>query len=301
MDKHTNSEAVRPRDAATVILIRGNRKKPFELFLMQRHKNQRFMGGAYVFPGGALDSADCDPILSSYAKGLSTKEAVTRLNEPDLSETKALGLFFTAVRETFEESGVLLAGLDAKTSTPGADTHTTDCFPGYREKLHQGSVTLRDFAAKKNIRYALDMLLPYARWITPELEKKRFDTRFFLARMPKNQHPAHDAIELTDSLWVTPAEALKKQANKEILLMPPTLKIMEELSAYTSVDHLFSAASSRKVRPILPQAFPTETGFGVKLPHDPEYNITAYKQPSRDNDPSRIVMVDGKWITMCVN
>ena len=294
----TSSNPTSPKDAATVILIRENSKKPFELFLMRRNKNQSFMGGAFVFPGGALDSADCDPSLSGYSSGLSPDKAALLLNETEITTDRAFGLFFTAIRETFEESGVLLADIDGNLKKP---ENKNGFFSKYRKMLHEGSATLKDFAEKENIRYNLNLLMPYARWITPEVEGKRFDTRFFIAKTPDDQKPSHDSIELVDSLWLTPAEALEKQRKKEILLMPPTLKTIEELSVYSDSEQLFSPTGVRKITPILPQTFQTENGFGVKLPCDPEYTIPVYKQPARKNETSRIVMIDGRWETRCVN
>lgn len=297
MISQSNSEIAAPKDAATVILVREKNKKPFELYLMRRHRKQSFMGGAYVFPGGALDAADCDADLTQHMKGISLEDAVNQLNESDTPQEKVLGLYFTAVRETFEEAGVLLADIE----DDAINGNFTDHFNGYREQIHDGKLSLKEFAARENILYAMDLLIPYSRWITPEVESKRFDTRFFLAKKPKNQNPEHDRIELVDSLWITPEEALEKNARKEIMLMPPTLKTIEELSSYSSIDELFDFVSASKVEPILPQAFQAETGFGVMLPHDPEYVIEAYKQPPREDDPSRVVNVGGKFQTFFPN
>ncbi len=161
-------------------------------------------------------------------------------------------------------------------------------------------MSLIDLAQAEDICFRIDLLRPYAHWITPQVESKRFDTRFLLARMPSNQIPVHDSIELTDSLWITPADALVRQKAGELLLMPPTLKTMEELADFSSVDQLFTEAASREIQPILPQTFTTSDGFGVKLPHDPEYTLTDFKLPPRPDEPSRIVMVNGRWQTVRV-
>jgi len=284
-----------PRDAATVILTRDTGEKPFEIFLMRRHKKQAFMGGAFVFPGGRLDESDCDPVLASFAQGLSAEDASYKLNEPDIPQNKALGLFFTAVRETFEESRVLLAASASEGATGFINKKNLDRFESYRKKIHEGEMSLAQLAGTENINFKLDLLMPYSRWITPEIESKRFDTRFLLARMPIEQHTIHDSIEMTESLWITPADALKKQQDDNLLLMPPTLKTIEELTEFSSIDQIFSAAASRKIQTILPQAFQVQDEFGVKLPHDPEYTITEYKQPHQPEGPTRIVNVEGKW------
>ncbi len=298
MNNPQHPEIPRPRDAATVILIRETQKKPFEFFLMRRHKKQNFMGGAFVYPGGALDEGDCDAELVRHMDGISVNDAVTRLNEPETPEEKVLGLFFAAVRETFEESGVLLSDVTVNSNNPEKSRALADHLNGYRNQIHEGTLTLKDFAVRENFRYALDHLMPFARWITPEVESRRFDTRFFIARIPRHQKPEHDHIEMVESLWLTPEEAKAKNDRGEIMLMPPTLKTIEEISLFSSVDELFESVSKVKIRPILPQAFQAESGFGIKLPHDPEYAIEAYKQPFRENDPSRVVMVDGKFQIM---
>jgi len=285
-------------DAATVILTRDKDGAPFELFLMQRHQKQSFMGSAFVFPGGRLDEADCDSSLAAYGQGLSAEEAKLKLNEPGLSKEKTFGLFFAAVRETFEEAGVLLAAHTSGGKIDFSEHEINSRYNAYRSKLHNQEISLKELAQKEDIRYSLDLLEPYAHWITPENEFKRFNTRFLLARMPRNQAPIHDSVEMTESLWITPADALKQQEAGKILLMPPTLKTMEELSEFSTTGQLLTAAASRKIQPILPQAFSTPDGFGVRLPHDPEYSISGSKQPPRPDEPSRIVMKDGRWKTV---
>jgi len=290
-------------DASTVILVRENPagESPFEMFLMKRHRRQTFMGGAFVFPGGSLDNTDCDPRLASHARGITPEEAPIRLNEPDLPEDKALGLFYAALRETFEEAGVLLGEADSGEAIMQPDSEHASRFAEYRHQIHRGEISLGELAEREAVSYRLDLLTPYAHWITPEIEGKRFDTRFFLARIPDGQVPEHDAIEMTESLWISPAGALALQKRGELLLMPPTLKTVEELTAYSSIDELLTAAIQRTIRPILPQVFQTANCFGVKLPHDVEYTIEEYKQTPRSDEPSRIVMLDGRWRTMCAD
>jgi 8-oxo-dGTP pyrophosphatase MutT (NUDIX family) len=291
-------------DASTVILIRDGGQdsgEPFEIFLMRRHRAQEFMGDATVFPGGRLDDEDCDPILASYVRGLTPEEARLKLKEPDLSNDRALGLFLAAVRETFEEAGILLATTIGGEWINFEDDGTETRFSEYRLRLHKQELSLRELADQENIRYSLDMLTPYSHWITPRIEGKRFDTRFFLARLPDKQMPIHDSIEMTESIWLTPRDALARCDAGQILLMPPTLKTIEELSGYSSADQLFTTTATRTIYPILPQFFQTADSFGVRLPHDAEYSIGEYKQPIRMDESSRIVMIDGRWKTMRAN
>lgn len=282
------------RDATTVILLNEKGKAPFEIFLMRRHRKQSFMGSAYVFPGGRLDDGDCEAELAEYTPGFDMADAPAKLQEPDTPPVKALGLLFAGIRETFEEAGVLLA------AHAEDDEESIARFLTYRKKLHNGEISLLDLIKTENVRFRLDLLTAYSRWITPEVESKRFDTRFLLARTPDNQEAVHDSIEMTESLWITPQDALKKQKAGDLMLMPPTLKTVEELSAYSSVDELFSAAKGFEIKTILPQAHEDENSRGILLPHDPEYQIEEYKQEHRPGEPSRVLRIDGCWQTVIV-
>jgi 8-oxo-dGTP pyrophosphatase MutT (NUDIX family) len=287
---------MKPLDSATVILTRESRQAGrFKVFLMRRHRNQDFMGGAYVFPGGRLDEADCDPGLVRYAGGFTGEDALRGLQSTDLPADRALGLHFAALRETFEESGILLAYGDSGRLVDLGRGETAGRFAGYRLRIREHSLSLRELGEREGLTFALDLLTPYSHWITPEIESKRFSTRFFLARQPSEQLPFHDTIEMTTSAWLAPSEALEQQLAGRILLMPPTLKTLEELSRFDSTDELFRAARSRRIRTILPEAFVTDDGFGVRLPHDPLYKIEAYKQDPRPGETSRIVMRGGMW------
>jgi 8-oxo-dGTP pyrophosphatase MutT (NUDIX family) len=277
-----------PRDAATVILLRDPPAGPYEMFLMQRHRDQSFMGGAHVFPGGRLSDADTDPHLAARTDGSSVFDARRLLQEPELSEARARGLFLAAIRETFEEAGVLVARDASNRSVDLAAPETAARFAASRHELREGRLTLTVLAQCAHIRYAPDLLLPYSHWITPEIEPRRFDTRFFLARLPDGQVAVHDRTELTDSLWLTPSAALAQHRAGRIVLMPPTLKTVEELLVFSSLPDLFAAAADRRIHTILPEAFRTADGFGVRLPNDSEYSLTAYKQGRDLEDSCRL-------------
>ncbi|MBU2053784.1 MAG: NUDIX hydrolase [Proteobacteria bacterium] len=289
-----------PRDAATVILLCDRTDGTYEVFLMRRHRNQAFMGGAFVFPGGHLDAADADPGLAACIGGLSPADARRLLQEPDIPETTALGLFMAAIRETFEEAGILLARDAAGRPVDLAEPETAARFADYRLELHGGRLSLAEMARRENLRYAPDLLVPYSHWITPEIEARRFDTRFFLARFPERQVAVHDRMELTESLWMTPAAALAEHGAGRIVLMPPTLKTIEELLAFSSTEGLFTAARSRRIHPILPEVFRTADSFGIRLPSDSEYSRVARKQQACPGETTRIVMKDGIWKAFAV-
>lgn len=284
-----------PRDAATVILLRDRTEGPYELFLMRRHRNQAFMGGAHVFPGGGLDESDADPGLAAYLGGFCAADARRLLQEPDLPEATALGLFLTAIRETFEEAGVLLARGSSGEPVDLADPGAAERFAFYRLELHARRFTLTDLARREGILYAADLLIPYSHWITPKTEPRRFDTRFFLARLPEGQAAVHDRMELTESCWMTTGSALADHEAGRIALMPPTLKTIEELHAFSRVEPLIAAVRSQRIDTILPEAFWTADSFGIRLPHDSEYTLDAFKQPPRPGETTRMVMQDRIW------
>jgi 8-oxo-dGTP pyrophosphatase MutT (NUDIX family) len=288
------------RDAATVILLRERAGGPYEVFLMRRGRNQAFMGGAHVFPGGRLDDADADPELAACFGVFRAADAKHLLQETDLPEATALSLFVAAIRETFEEAGVLLAR-DARGSVVDLSAPETAArFAAYRLELHEGRLTLSGLVRREELLFAPDLLVPYSHWITPEIEPRRFDARFFLARLPEGQVPVHDRMELTESRWLTPAFALTEHAAGRIVLMPPTLKTIEELLAFSNTGQLFAAARSQRIPTILPDAFWTADSFGIRLPHDSEYTLSACKQLPHPGGSTRIVMEDGIWKTKIV-
>jgi 8-oxo-dGTP pyrophosphatase MutT (NUDIX family) len=288
------------RDAATVILLRDPADGPYELFLMRRHRDQAFMGGAYVFPGGRLDDADADPKLAACVGGFRAADAKRLLQETGLPEATALALFVAAIRETFEEAGVLLAR-DARGSVVDLSAPETAArYAAYRLELHEGRITLSELVRREGLIFAPDLLLPYSHWITPEVEPRRFDTRFFLARLPEGQLPVHDRMELTESRWLPPAFALAEHAAGRIVLMPPTLKTIEELLSFSNTGQIFDAARSQRIVTIFPEAFRTADSFGVRLPHDSEYTLAAFRQPPRPGETTRIVMENGIWRSRAV-
>ena len=283
------------RNAATVILVRDTHNPPFEIFLMRRHRKQSFMGGAFVFPGGVYEPDD--GMFSREYVSFDKKEiqaSLERITAGGISPGIARGLFVTAIRETFEESGILFARRNTGTPESLAFQDLAK-WNTYRKQLHNGIKDLTGIARLENIIFAPQALVPYARWITPQIETKRFDTWFFIANLPQHQTPSHDDVELVDSMWVTPKEALLKNDQKKILLMPPTLKTITELAAFSSIEQLFNTLAGKALTPILPQAMVSEKTRGVLLPHDPEYGISDYKQAARPEEPSRIILEDGKW------
>ena len=244
---------VPPRDAATVVVLRDG-ARGLELYLVKRSRTVDFMAGAHVFPGGRLDKADSSPstcaLLSTEASALHE-----RLGEP-LPATRAAGLFVAAIRETFEEAGLLLGRLAAGWGTDDA-----------RRAAAGGALfsTLVEHLDAK-------ALVPWVRWVTPEISPKRFDARFFLARAPEGQEARVDGHEATEGLWITPGEALERWAEGDMLLPPATAKSIDALAGFRTVDAALEAAAARRPPPVMMPLVWNEDGRAyISLPGDPRH------------------------------
>ena len=280
-----------PKDSATVILVRQAQGKTLEVFLARRHVRQSFMAGAFVFPGGQLEAADADSALTKFISPKEDFHPHLLLQDKDLTGKMALSFFVCAIRETFEETGVIFARTKSGHPIDFGNAIIKSRFAAYRRSLNLGNITLPAIARQEELILMPELLIPYSHWITPEIVPKRFSTRFFLAQLPQSQIATTDSDELTSSLWVTPHDALQMYTAGKITLMPPTLKTIEEMAKFINLDELFAAARNCNIYRIMPQPMKD----GLKLPHDPEYSIERYKQPVRPGEHSRFLLAGGKW------
>ena len=240
-------QPVPARDAATVVILREGP----EVYLLRRKATMAFAAGAYVFPGGSVDPRDTDhavawagPSPADWGEVFGADEAVAR------------GLVCAAVRETFEESGVLLAG-------PGPDSvvddTTGDDWEADRLALIDRSLAFADFLAKRGLVLRSDLLKPWAHWITPEIETRRFDTRFFAAVLPEGQRTRDVGGEADQVAWKRPADAVELAHEGKIFLMPPTYRTLNELAACDSVAAVLAAR--REIVTILPRVVEVDGEF----------------------------------------
>ena len=287
------------RDASTVVLVREGRA-PFEVFMMRRAGGHEFMANAWVFPGGRIDERDCVDAAVDIIPGLDRPTAARCLGE-EIDESTALGLYVAALRETFEEAGLLLASPAGEEQMLAIDDEDSRRrFDALRQKVDQGDLGLDELCRREGLVLRADRLIFFAHWITPDFESRRYDTRFFLAPAPTGQKPSHDDGELTHSTWWTPAEAIEKYREDEILLAPPTLRILEEIGTFESVDELVAELSKREHPPtILPHLLDSDASeVTLLLPGDPDYPwedpALAAASPVRD-DITRMIYRDGKW------
>ncbi len=224
-----------PRPAATLILLRDGTDGP-EIFMLKRSPSAAFVANAYVFPGGGLDAADHKAL--DRVSGLSEAEANRRLGV----NAGGLAYWVAAIRECFEEAGILLA-----TDESGAplDPDRTTALNVHREAVNAGSLQFGELLARERLTIAADSIAYYSHWITAPGRPRRFSARFFVARAPHGQHGSHDDSETVASEWVRPAVALERCAKGEIELVHPTRVSLTELAAFDSSQAAFTFASSR--------------------------------------------------------
>jgi 8-oxo-dGTP pyrophosphatase MutT (NUDIX family) len=297
-----------PKLASTVILLRDKELDEFEVFLLKRHDKSSFMGGNFVYPGGRVDRGDGSLEIGSFCKGFTFDEAQKVLGET-ISPGESFAHWIAGIRELFEEAGVLLA-YDLKGNPfQIRDQEEQGKFLSYREFLQKGRMTIGQVAQKENLLFALDHLHYYAHWITPEARPERFDTRFFLARDPIGQEASHDQKETTAGIWITPGKALEENLKGKVILSPPTLKTLEDLSRFKNIDEVIHSLEKNEICPILPILTKISDESFILFPWDPEYEMFRrgegpihqdHGRPSRPEDNStRVVLKEGRWLPYC--
>jgi len=241
-----------PKDAATVIILRPSQDGspgPFEVLMVRRHAKSRFCSEFHVFPGGILDNADSAPEIESLCSGLDCSRAGALI--PDLPPAKALGTWAAAIRETFEEVGILLAINGSGSPVSFSRPEDRARFQRYRKEISKGNLLLRRMLEQEGLRLAADRLFYFSHWITPEALPLRYDVRFFVTRAPECQEALHDGYELTDHIWVAPREALKAYRIGEMALVLPTISTLMELCAFDSIDKVVESTTGKKIPAIL--------------------------------------------------
>jgi len=273
-----------PRDAATVMLLRpvlhedlerdaagqpaaapsatSPAHSGLEVYMLRRQSSMKFAPGAFVFPGGSVDARDADEQVAWAGPDPGEWGQVF-----DAPPELACALVCAAVRETFEESGVLLAGPSADAVV--ADTTGPD-WEADRQSLLDRSLSLAEMLARRGLVLRSDLLRPWSRWITPVIEERRFDARFFAAALPPQQRTRDVGGEAAAVAWMAPGDAIAMGRRKEIVLWPPTAVTLAELAACPDVA---AALAPRQVRPVLPEASVAEGAVWLTLPAELEYPL----------------------------
>lgn len=237
-----------PRPAATVVLLRDGESGP-EALLMRRHGSSGFVPGAWVFPGGRVDAADSGPSLYERIRGLSSRPV------PDAS-------FWTAaLREVFEETGVLMAR--SRDGEWAPDAVSDRRLESLRRSLMDGSATILDVAEELDMVLDAERVVHMAHWITPVVEPRRYDTHFFAAAVPPARTARPDPREMTEAAWLRPADALDRFEKGSLPMVFPTVKTLEVLAGYDSVEHTLDSLRETDVQPILPRLVRTERGVAI--------------------------------------
>lgn len=258
------SAEIRPmRPASTVLLLRQGASAAIEVFMMVRHYQIEFASGALVFPGGSVDAGD-----------RTIAEDAALFAGFDGSDAETLAFRVGAVRETFEESGILLARLRGESDII-ASAKANAIAEAHRAALCAGTTSFIEIVKSNNLVLALDQLVPYAHWITPEGMPKRFDTWFFLAEAPPEQLGAHDGKESTDSIWLSPKDALEGGVSGRFTLPFPTTRNLIRLGQQTSVQAALDAARAMQIVTVQPVVsregdkrflrIPAEAGYDGEL------------------------------------
>lgn len=236
-------QPVAPKGAATVVLLRPA-DDGLEVYLLRRHPGMAFAAGMYAFPGGTVDSRDFD---TAVAWAGPTPQEWGRRLACEAAEARAL--VCAAVRETFEESGVLLAGPSADSivgDTTGADWESD------RAALVDRSLGFADFLQRRELVLRGDLLRVWAHWITPEFEPRRYDTRFFLAALPAGQVTRDVSGEADRVTWMKPVEATAAVDGGRMAMLPPTYITLTELAGFPGAEQAFTAAETRKIITVAP-------------------------------------------------
>lgn len=267
------------RPASTVMLVRDvETGSGIEVFMLRRTLAAAFAGGMYVFPGGKVDDTDGTAEVEAVSDGLSDREASDRLGLRD----GGLAYWTAAIRECFEEAGVLMArhasGNRSGDIVRFDDPAMAQRFEHHRHAVHDGALSIIELCEHESLRLCAGDLSYVSHWITPVGEVRRFDTRFFVARAPQAQEPLHDDGETIESLWVSPGEALSRFARGELAMIPPTLENLKFLADHTSAQAVMTTAAAMPTpQPILPRLRVNGEGrvTGVVLPDEPDYDSLA--------------------------
>ena len=255
---------VTPRDAATVMLLRpAAGQARMQVYMLRRRSTMAFAPGAFVFPGGSVDPRDAE-----IEVGWAGPDAAEWGRMIDAPADLARALVCAAVRETFEESGVLLAGPTAATVV--ADTRGED-WEADRAALLARSVSLAGLLRRRGLVLRSDLLRPWARWVTPVTEERRYDTRFFAAALPAGQRARDVSGEADEADWVEPGEALAAARRKEIVLLPPTAVTLDELRARGDVPA--ALAARRRITALIPEIVVADGAVWLTVPPGLEYPL----------------------------
>lgn len=259
---------ITPLPAATVTLVR-DADRGLEVLLLQRNLQSGFMPGMFLFPGGALDPDDAAAEVSALCCGLGERDAAAALN----TAGRALAYWAAAIRECFEEAGVLLAYGASGELVRLKDTEARERYARYRAALNAGERSFVDLLREEKLTLAVDRLTYFSHWITPVGAPRRYDTRFFVAEAPIEQDALHDNRETIHHVWMSPGAALDRFRSGEYKMRTPTVKTLEEFAQYDCAAGLIAGMRGKREIPAI-QPRLNERGERL-MPGDPGYEAQA--------------------------
>lgn len=246
--------------AATILIVRdGPKSGALEVFMVVRHHQIDFASGALVFPGGKAAEGDSDPAVRGLCDGAEELDDVQ------------LNLHVAAIREAFEESGVLLARKAGEADLVGPDVVAT--LDSFRAPLDKGELGIADFLRDNDLRLACDLLVPFAHWITPTMMPKRFDTYFYLAVAPEGQAALHDGKEAVDSVWANPGKLLAEADEGKWTVIFPTRLNVEKLGEASTVAEALDRARKDTIVTVLPEVTRGDNGPVLRIPAEAGYSV----------------------------
>jgi 8-oxo-dGTP pyrophosphatase MutT (NUDIX family) len=269
LDLDPAREVVKPRDAATLIVVR-DAPGGLEVFCVERHAKSAFLGGAIVFPGGKVDASDASDAWNDVVDGGAESDRALRI---------------AACREALEEAAIL--------PVRGSSVDHASLVALRTEAASaKGDAALAALLRARNLRLDLASLTPLARWITPVAEARRYDTWFYLTALPANQEGVHDQRETTSSFWGRPADVLARFDRSEVQLAPPTHRTLETLLAARTCAEAREIAARASLEPICPKLVMLEGTVALVLPGDPDHDV----REARVAGKSRYVMRGDRFV-----
>jgi 8-oxo-dGTP pyrophosphatase MutT (NUDIX family) len=266
----------------------GSAGTVLEVLMVRRNLKSDFVGGAYVFPGGAVDLADGGTEAEALCAGRSDAEASALLGFP----SGGLAYWVAVVRETFEEAGLLLARREHGPALLAGDQGEESRLAAARLRVNDGSLRFLDLCRQEGLRLSVDRIHYFAHWITPRGAPRRYDTRFFVAAAPPGQRAAHDAGETIAEVWITPEEALARHRAGDIEVIFPTIRNLQAIGRFdTSTELLNAAAQASSVPAIEPRVIADGNGMRIVLPGDEAHVATTPdgKPPKDFNEAVRAI------------
>lgn len=248
-----------PRPAATVVLIREG-ERSLEILLLRRSRSAGFVPGAFVFPGGRVDEADGAHGPLERMTGLSPEEASQRLGLQPESAPSAIAYYVSAVREAFEETG-LLPGTEAPAPPASRSTRVE----GIRNALMTDAIGWSEALTQLGVSLSLSAVEYIAHWITPTVEPRRYDTRFFAAEVGADSEPIVDPREMLEAIWISPSQALARHEEGSLPMVFPTLSTITALRDFKTPGAALNHFREREIPTILPRLVRTSTGIGLEV------------------------------------